>query len=444
MGLDFDQGNVSQGLYEYAKTLIPGGTQLFGKRGEMFAPGLWPTYFSKAEGCEVWDLDGRHYYDVGKFGIGACVLGFRDPDVTEAVMRRIDQGSFCTLNSADEVELADLLCQIHPWAEQVRFARTGGEIASVAIRIARATTKRSMVAVCGYHGWHDWYLAANLGESDVLDGHLLPGLTPLGTPRELQGTTVTFGYNHPEQFEEVIARHGDQLAAVIMEPVRFDTPKPGFLEAVREGAHKCGAMLIFDEITIGWKLYCGGAHMKFGVEPDIAIFAKSTGGGHPMAAVIGTKEAMSGAHGSFISSTYWTESVGPAAALTAIKKMQKIDVPAHLEKIGRLVWGHWKRAAEKHGLKIKLSGDYGCMAAFAFDHELAAELNTLYVQLMLERGFLAQNIIFVSLAHTEPIIELYGKAIDEVFGLIAEAIAEDKVLSALKGPVAHTGFVRLN
>lgn len=434
---------ISQELYRHGKTRIPAGTQLLSKRPEMFLPDQWPAYFSKAAGCETWDLDGRHYYDMTTNGVGACLLGFCNPDVTEAVVRRIQSGSMCTLNPPEEVELADLLCEIHPWAHQARFARTGGETAAVAVRIARATTERSLVAVCGYHGWHDWYLAANLGDGGSLDGHLLPGLDPLGVPKELQGTTVTFKYNNREQFEDIIKQHGDKLAAVVMEPARYNDPEPGFLEFVRDKAHQCGALLIFDEITVGWRLTFGGAHLKFSVNPDMAIFAKALGNGHPIGAVIGSRDAMEGANQSFISSTYWTESVGLVAALATLNLMRKIDVPAHVFRIGQRVTEHWQNHAKKYNLKIIAGEGYPALSHFRFDHKLSNELKTLYTQQMLERGFLANTVIYPTLAHTEKIISLYGKAIDEVFGEIATAISKDEILDMLKGPVAHTGFARL-
>ena len=280
----------------------------------MAAPDQWPAYFREARGCETWDLDGRHYYDCGLHGVGAALLGFRDPDVTRAVQRRVALGALCTLNPPEEVELAERLCAIHPWAEQARFTRSGGEAMAVAVRIARATSDRSAVAVCGYHGWHDWYLAANLGDNDALRGHLLPGLDPLGVPGELRGTCLPFAYNDVRQLREIIAQHGRRLAAVVMEPCRFHDPDPGFLEFVRDETRRAGALLIFDEITVGWRLNHGGAHLQLGVDPDMAVFAKTLSNGHPMAAVIGTGEAMEGAHGSFIISTYWTDGVGPAAA----------------------------------------------------------------------------------------------------------------------------------
>jgi glutamate-1-semialdehyde 2,1-aminomutase len=443
VGLPADDGNISQNLYKYAKTRIPGGTQLLSKRPEMCAPEQWPAYFSKATGCETWDLDGRHYYDLALHGIASCLLGFCDPDVTEAVIRRIELGSMSTLNPPEEVELADRLCEIHPWAQQARFARTGGESGVIAIRIARATTKRSLVAICGYHGWHDWYLAANLGEEDSLDGHLLPGLDPVGVPRELKSTTVTFRSNDFQQFDDIIKLHGDRLAAVVMEPARYSDPEPGFLEHIRRETQKCGALLIFDEITIGWRMYYGGIHLKFGVYPDIAIFAKALGNGHPVAAIIGTRAAMTGANTSFISSTYWTESVGPVAALATLEKMSRLNVPEHVAHIGEMITSFWQKHARKHGLQITIDPGYPALAHFKFEHEAANALNTLYTQLMLERGFLARPAVYPTLAHTEEIISLYGKAIDEVFLEISQAVEKKDFLKRLKGPVAHTGFARL-
>ncbi|MFA5865795.1 MAG: aminotransferase class III-fold pyridoxal phosphate-dependent enzyme [Phycisphaerae bacterium] len=441
--IENSQQSKTQRLYQHAKQRIPGGTQLLSKRPEMFAPDKWPAYFSEARGCEVWDLDGKHYFDMSTNGIGACLLGFADPDVTRAVVRRVEQGSMCSLNPPEEVELADLLCEIHPWADQVRLTRTGGETATVAVRIARATTDRSLIAICGYHGWHDWYLAANLGESDALRGHLLPGLEPLGVPRELRGTALPFQYNDRKALEEIINKYGDTLAAVVIEPCRYQNPQPGFLEFVRDQTHRCGALLIFDEITIGWRLGFGGAHLKLGVNPDLAIFAKALGNGHPIGAVIGTGAAMKGAHDSFISSTYWTESVGPVAALTTIRKMNATQVWEHAARIGSRVMQGWQQSAEKYRLPVVVEDGYPCLAHFRFDHPQSQAIRTLYTQLMLERGILAGPAIFPTLAHTDQIAEQYANAIDDVFQAIAQILADKTLEQKLKGPVAHSGFRRL-
>ena len=443
LGLSRESSTEDSNLYARAKHRIPGGVQLLSKRPEMMAPGQWPAYFREARGCETWDIDGRHFYDMSTNGIGACLLGFRDTDVTRAVQRRIQLGSMCTLNSPDEVELADRLCTIHPWAERVRLARTGGEIATVAVRIARATTGRDVIAVCGYHGWHDWYLAANLGEDDSLRGHLLPGLEPAGTPEALRGTTVTFTYNRPEEFQKVLDRHGPRLAAVVMEPCRHHDPQPGFLEFVRDETHRCGAMLVFDEITIGWRLCHGGAHKRFGIDPDMAIFAKALGNGHPIAAVIGTREAMHGAHDSFISSTYWTEAVGPAAALATLKKFEQANLPNRIAQIGKRLQETWRDRGQEHGLPVQVDDGHPCLAHFQFEGRQGNQLRTLYTQLMLERGFLAGTSIYPTMAHTDEIVERYRTAIDEVFAELSTALARGTVSQDLKGPEAHSGFRRL-
>jgi len=443
LGLPRPPRESVQALYDRARRRMPGGTQLLSKRPEMFAPGQWPAYFREARGCHLWDTDGRRYIDFSINGIGACLLGARDPDVTRAVQRRVALGSMCTLNPPEEPELADLLCELHPWAQAVRFARCGGEIGAVAVRIARATTGRTKVAICGYHGWQDWYLAANLAADDALDGHLLPGLAPDGVPAPLRGTTLTFPYQDLATFKALLAAHGDDLACVIMEPARQDPPAAGFLEAVRTETRRRGILLIFDEITIGFRVHVGGVHMALGVAPDLAIFAKALGNGHPMAAVIGTTEAMDGAHHSFISSTYWTESVGPAAALAAVRKMQRVDLPRHLAWAGTAVKEIWRRAAAATGLPIRVTGGFPCMAHLHFEPPEAQALRTLYTQEMLARGFLAGPGFYPTLAHTKREMRLFETAVGEVFAILAEAARTASVSARLRGPVAHSGFRRL-
>ncbi|MGH9345269.1 MAG: aminotransferase class III-fold pyridoxal phosphate-dependent enzyme, partial [Terriglobia bacterium] len=319
-------------LYEKARLRIPGGTQLLSKRPEMLLPEHWPAYYSRAQGAEIWDLDGRKYVDMCYSGIGSCVLGYADADVNEAVLAAIHSGSMATLNCPEEVELADLLCELHPWAEMVRYARGGGEAMAVAVRIARTHTRREKVAFCGYHGWHDWYLAANLSAQGALDLHLLPGLEPAGVPTCLAGTAAPFHYNRLDQLQNIVSESPRELAAIVMEPIRSQEPAPGFLESVRGLADECGAVLIFDEVTAGFRLNTGGAHLRYGVTPDIAVFAKAISNGYPMAAVIGKGSVMQAAQESFISSTYWTERIGPAAALATIRKHRRCDVSKQLHQ----------------------------------------------------------------------------------------------------------------
>ena len=278
---------TGQSLYRRAKKLIPGGTQLLSKRPEFLLPDQWPAYYSKVKGVEGWDLDGKKYSDMCQNGVGACVLGAGDPDVDTAVLQAVANGNLSTLNCPEEVELAELLIELHPWAEMVRYARCGGEAMAIAARIVRAATRKEVIAFCGYHGWHDWYLSANLADDHTLDGHLLPGLHPLGVPRGLKGTTFPFKYNHLGELEAIVKAHGNNLAAIIMEPYRSKDPDPGFLEGIRAIADKTGAVLVFDEVTSGFRVCPGGVHKTLGIDPDIAVFAKSIGNGYSMAAIIG-------------------------------------------------------------------------------------------------------------------------------------------------------------
>ncbi|MGI6417393.1 MAG: aminotransferase class III-fold pyridoxal phosphate-dependent enzyme [Thermoguttaceae bacterium] len=434
-----------QQLYKLAKSLIPGGTQLLSKRPEMYAPEQWPSYYREAHGCEVTDLDGRRYVDMSYMGVGPCLLGYSDPDVTEAVIARIERGSMCTLNNPEEVDLAQLLLEIHSWAENVRFARTGGEAMAIAVRIARAYTGRDVVAICGYHGWHDWYLAANRTaqkEGDALQGHLLPGLAPNGVPSQLAGTTLPFNYNQIDSLASIVQQHGSQLAAVVMEPARHCDPAPGFLEGVRELCDRTGAVMVFDEVSIGWRLTLGGAHLRFGIQPDIAVFAKAMGNGHPIAAIIGRADVMQAAQSTFISSTYWTEGVGPVAALATIRKLQRVDVPSHVAAIGTRFRKGLQGIAERHAVPLKLSG-YPALTYMAFDHPDSLALQTLLTVKMLQNGFLAGSGFYPSLAHTLEHVDRYLIAAEEVFAELGQAIRAGDVTSRIGGPVRHSGFARL-
>lgn len=433
----------SQNLYKKAKSLIPGGTQLLSKRPEMFLPELWPAYYSRAKGCEVWDLDGKKYWDMSYMGIGSCILGYADPDVNRAVKDAVDRGSMSTLNAPEEVELAESLLKLHPWAEMVRYARTGGEVMSIAVRIARAASKKDTVLFCGYHGWHDWYLSANLSSQKALDGHLLPGLSPQGVSRKLTGTSFPFRFNDTEGFLKLAAQHKGRVGAVVLEAVRNDFPEKDFLKAIQRVTKAAGIVLIVDEITSGFRLNAGGAHLLFDLEPDLAVFAKGISNGFPMAAVIGKKRVMQTAQHSFISSTYWTDRVGPAAALATIRKMKKYSVAAHLSKQGNKILQGWERLALKHKLKIE-TGGIAPLGHFAFDHPQPLVLKTLFTQGMLEKGFLATTAFYASYAHRDHHVDAYLKAVDKTFAEIARAVSSGNPKRRLKGPVCHSGFKRLN
>ncbi len=428
-------------LWDKAKKLIPGGTQLLSKRSEQFLPEQWPSYFKRAKGIEVWDLDKNKYIDMSYMGIGACILGYTDEDVNKAVRKVIDQGSMSTLNSPEEVELAILLLKLHSWAEMVRYARTGGEAMAIAIRIARAYTGKDKLAFCGYHGWSDWYLSANLANKKNLDGQLLPGLEPLGVPKCLKSTAIPFHYNKIEELKKIVK--GNNIGVIVMEPQREHNPQKGFLESVRKIANKIGAVLIFDEVTSGWRMNVGGIHMLYKVYPDIAVFGKGMSNGFPMAAIIGKKKVMQVAQTTFISSTYWTERVGPAAAIATIRKLQKYNVPQHLQKIGNLISKGWRSLSKKYGLDIEIM-NIPPLVTFKFCYRKESQaLHTLFTQEMLKRGYLASKSVYVSYSHKEEHVKKYLESVNEVFALLKKAIDKNKIYNLLKGPVAHTGFRRL-
>jgi len=429
-------------LYERARQRIPGGTQLLSKQPERFLPEHWPAYFRRARGVEVEDLDGRRYIDVTIHAVGACPLGYADPDVESAVVAAIRAGSMATLNCPEEVELADLLCDLHPWAEQVRYTRTGGEAMAVAIRIARTATGRDPIAFCGYHGWHDWYLAANLAEPSNLDAHLLPGLEPAGVPRGLTGSAIPFDADDPESLDAIATRHGAELAAIVLEPARHALPPEGALERIRSVADRLGAALIFDEITSGFRMNVGGVHRILGVAPDLAVFAKAMSNGYPMGAVIGRRGLMEAAQGSFISSTYWSERIGPTAALATLTKLRERGVPDHLIAMGDRMRAGWRRLARRHGLAIVDQG-IPPLPTFRFDPGEhggdAAAMATLYTQSMLDDGFLASGAFYATWAHRESQVDSALAASDRAFARIRDALDGDGVRKALRGPVAQAG-----
>ena len=429
-------------MFLRASGRIPGGTQLLSKRPGMYLPEQWPSYFASAKGVEVTDLDGRTFTDMSMMGIGACVLGYADAEVDMAVKGAIDRGVASTLNCVEEVELGDVLVELHPWAQMVRYARGGGEAMAMAVRIARAHTGRDKVAFCGYHGWADWYLAANLAEDEALDAHLLPGLEPKGVPRGLTGTALPFHYNRIDELQAILKGNAGQVAAIVMEPQRGSEPAEGFLQQVRDAADAIGAVVIFDEITTGFRMTDGGIHMLWRVTPDIAVFAKSIANGYAMSVVLGRQEVMQAAQSTFISSTNWTERIGPTAALATIAKFRREKVAAHLIAMGGQVMEGWVRAAGKAGLGLHASG-LPSLSHFAFEGEQELELTTLFIQMMLEKGYLTYNQFKVSFAHTQKHVDGYLAAVEEVFAVMGKALKSGTVRSLLKGPVMQRGFYRL-
>lgn len=431
-----------QDLYREAKKIIPGGTQLLSKRPEQFLPDIWPAYYSKAKGCEVWDLDGNKYIDMSYMGIGACTIGYADADVNKAVIECVENGSMCTLNSPAEVELANLMLELHPWAQMVRYARGGGDAMSIAVRIARAATKKDIILFSGYHGWHDWYLSANLSDNKALDGQLLPGLSPVGVARGMQGTSYPFFYNNKAEFLTLINKYKDNIAGVVIEGMRSAKPELGFIESLETETKRLNIPLIVDEVSSGFRLNTGGAHLVVGIQPDIAVFAKGISNGYPMGVVIGKAEFMDAAQDSFISSTYWTEAVGPVAAIATIKKMIKENVQDHMIKCGKYIQEGWTGLGKKHNIDIHVGGLLYPMSHFSFK-ENPLYLKTIFTQEMLKKGFLATTAYYSCFAHKKEHLDAYLAAADLVFEFVASVIKEGCPEKYLDGPLCQSGFKRL-
>ena len=433
---------VSSGseLWQRAKGLIPGGSLLLSKRSEMYLPSGWPAYFDRTEGCAIWDLDGTRFLDLGFMGVGTNILGYSHPAVDAAVRSVIDKGNLSTLNAPEEVYLAEELVALHPWADMVRYARSGGEACAIAVRIARAASGRDKVAFCGYHGWHDWYLAANLSDDDSLEGHLLPGLEPNGVPRALAGTSLPFQYNDLDGLAALLSNDPD-IGVIYMEPQRSTPPEPGFLEGVRDLATRHGAVLIFDECTSGFRRTLGGLHMHYGVEPDIATFGKTLGNGYAITAVIGREEVMQAAQSTFISSTFWTERIGPTAALAALQAMRTEDAPARVHQIGGNVQDRWQELAQATNLQITV-GDLPALANFSIAGLDPIAVRTFITARMLDAGYLAGVNLYASLAHTTQILDDYFAALEPVFAQLA-GLDDAALATRLPDGPAQTGFRRL-
>ena len=433
---------TGQELYKKAKTLIPGGTMLLSKRPEMFLPEQWPSYFSKAKGCSVWDLDGKEYIDMTIMGIGTNTLGYGNDAVDAAVMEVVKNGNMSTLSCPEEVYLAEKLIELNPWAHMVRFARSGGEANAIAIRIARAAAGKDKVAICGYHGWHDWYLSANHNGGDDLSGHLLPGLNPAGVPKNLKDTVLPFHYNNFEELKNIV--ENNEVGVIKMEVVRNFGPEDDFLQKVRDLATQKNIVLIFDECTSGFRETFGGIYQKYGVEPDMAMYGKTIGNGYALTAVVGKRSVMEAAQNTFISSTFWTERIGPTAALATLKVMEEIKSWEIITAIGNKMRQGWQQLADEHNLKITISG-IPSLSTYSFNSDKALEYKTFIAQEMLAKGYLASTNFYASIAHTDVNFESYFEELNPIFDKIKKC--EDELLkidNLLEGPVCHSGFKRLN
>ena len=428
-------------LWKKAKKIIPGANSLLSKRSEMFLPEYWPSYYEKAKGVTIWDLDGKAYTDMSIMGIGANILGYANDEIDGAVKAAIDKSVSSSFNCPEEVYLAEQLLELHPWAEMVRYSRAGGEADAMAIRIARAASGKDVVAFCGYHGWHDWYLASNLADDGNLDGMLLPGLQPKGVPRGLKNTSIPFNYNKFDELEKIVATH--DVGVIMMEPMRSQEPKDGFLQKVRELATRKNIVLIFDEVSSGFRRNIGGIHLTLGVEPDLAVLGKAMGNGYAIAAVIGRRSVMEAAQSTFMSSTFWTERIGPTAALAVLKILRRDQVYGPMLENDAYLKEQWLALAKRHKLELHAHG-LPCVPHFIFGGTKEGyAIKTLITQEMLKKGYLAFTGVYMCNLHTRKVIDAYLDALDGVFAKIAQGLGDNSLAAMLDGPVCHGGFHRL-
>ena len=430
--------NAGQKMWKRAKNVIPGGTMLFSKNPDLFLPKFWPAYFEKTKGCNIWDLEGRKYFDFSMMGVGTNILGYSRNEVDDAVRKVIDKGNMSSLNSREEILLAEKLIQMHPWAGKARFARTGGEAAAIAVRIARAATGKDKVAICGYHGWHDWYLSANLSNSQNLNSHLMRNLPIEGVQRNLKNSVFVFDYNNFDQLKKIVSQNS--IGTVIMEVSRNEPPKKNFLENVRKLTKNKNIVLIFDECTTGFRETFGGLHLKYKINPDIVTFGKAMGNGYAVNAVLGTESVMDYANSTFISSTFWTERIGSVAGLKTLEIMEKIKSWKTISSLGRKIKLKWEALAKKHKLKLIIQG-LDALPRFDFDNKNNLYYKTFISQEFLKKKILASNSIYLCTEHNINMFNNYFNILDKIFFTINRSI-EDRLDPAalLNGPVCMGGI----
>ncbi len=441
---DFPDVTNSLNLYKRAEKLIPGRTQLISRRASQFASGINPVYADHAKGSRFVDVDGNEYIDWVN-AVGAVILGHADDVVDQAVKTQIDKGSLYTLNGPLEIELAEELVDTIPSAEMVRYTKAGGEACAVAARIARGTTGKEIILFCGYHGWHDWYQSANYLVDPESGEFPFAGIEPIGVPRALAGTAVPFTYGDLNMLEALLGEYEGQVAAIMMEPVRSEWPDKGYLEQVKSLAHKNSALLIFDEVSCGWRLRIGGVQEAAGVIPDMTVVAKAMSNGYPMGAVVGSREAMEPTGRMFVSSSYWSDNVGLIAALTTIRELKRRNAEHNFARIGGALEDVINQAIDSSGLAGQVTGLYtnpGITLELP-DPALQPIVSTLFIQEMARRGIHTYMGFKATLAHTDEDIRITGDAASGAFGVIKKGLDSGDIHSLLECDIKKEPFRRL-
>ena len=430
--------NMGQKYWDEAKKIIPGGTMLFSKNPDLYLPKKWPAYFLKAKNIYIWDLEGKKYIDLATMGVGTNILGYANSEVNQEVIKTIKKSNISTLNSVEEIKLTKILLKINPWAQMIRYTKTGGEANLVALRAARSSSKNYNVAFCGYHGWHDWYLSTNLRNSNNLNTHLLPNVNTVGVPKNFKNQSYGFKFNDIKEFKKIIQKN--KLAAVIMEVSRLKETKKIFLKEIRKITKKKNICLIYDECTSGFRETYGGLYKKYGITPDIVVYGKSIANGYPLCAIVGKKNIMKNLEKSFVSSTFWTDRVGYAAAIKTLTIMKREKTWLKLKSKGLIIKDLWKKYAKKYNLDITIQG-LDALPTFIFNYDNHLELKTFLTQEFLKKNILTSNTIYLSAYHSNKVLKKYEKILNIVFKKIGEFRKNKiKISSKLESPVCLGGL----
>jgi len=410
--------------------VIPALTQTLSKNPTQWVQGVAPAYLARGEGAHVWDVDGNRYIDF-PMALGPVILGHADPAVEEAIVRQLRDGIVFTLSHPIEVEIAERVVDLVPGAERVRFAKTGSDVTTAAVRLARACTGRDKVLVCGYHGWQDWYIGSTSRS--------------LGVPQAVRALTGTFVFNDLTSLGAALEQQRGQTAAVVLEPCGAYEPDPGFLEGVLERAHRNGALVVFDEVITGFRLAPGGAQERYGVQADLVVFGKALGNGMPISAIAGRAELMDRLEDVFFSGTHGGEALSLAAAGAVLDRLDARAYEALYSKGERLRAGIQRAiAAARVGEWVEVSGAAPRTVVTIREPDVAGvgaglPAKTLVQQELVKRGVLFNGSNFICLAHSDEDIEVAVDAYSQALALLAEGIAGD-LLGMLEGDLLQPAF----
>ncbi len=392
-----------------AKKIILNSNMILSKNPDMILPNLWPGYFKKSFKSYVISLDGKKFLDMTCL-VGQNTLGYGNKELSSHLKSIIDDGNMTSLNCPEEVELSKFLLKIHKWANVVKYTRSGGEANALAVRIARCFNDKDNIAICGYHGWHDWYLAANISNKENLKSHLFNNIQTKGVPKKLQDTTFQFDYGNIESLKKIYKEKN--IGIVKMEVCRNNLPNIKFLKQVRKFTKEKNIVLIFDECTTGFRHNFGGIHLITGVNPDIAIFGKAIGNGHAINAIIGKKKFMNAAKNSFISSTFWSERIGFAAAVKTLKIMKSVKHWKTLIKNGNYLRKNIKEIFVKNEIDLVINEFPTIISLSLKKHNDL--FRSFLTKEMLKKNILATNLIYVNIFHNKANSDKYLKNLDNI------------------------------